>query len=57
MITCAAGELAKVSRHDLGPGIVQDEVQSVAVESKFRVTVVHGGRVQRFGIWAAGRDK
>lgn len=57
MITCAAGELAKVSRHDLGPGIVQDEVQSVAVETKFRVTVVHGGRVQRFGIWAAGRDK
>lgn len=52
-----AGELAEVSRHDLSAGVVQDKVQSVAVQTKLRVRVIHRGEVNRLGVRAAGRDR
>lgn len=56
-VTCAKGELTEVSQHDLSAGVVQDEVQTVAVQTKLRVRVIHRWEVLRLIVRAAGRDK
>lgn len=56
-ITCVAGEFTEVSQHDLRAGVVQDKVQRVAVQTELRVRVIHGWKVCRLRVRAAGRDK
>lgn len=46
-----------MSQHDLSAGVVQDKVQTVAVQTKLRVRVIRRWEVLGLIVWAAGRDK